>query len=70
VPDGKRDPTSSAEPSPEAASKTSSSVSSSSRKIEEARAPKIARATSTIECSNARCASSEASTPTAVAALS
>ncbi len=41
---------------------------SSNRKIDDAFAPKIARATSTIDCSSARCPSSEASAPTAAAA--
>ena len=49
VPDGNRCPTSVSAPSPATASNTSSSVSSSSRKIDDALAPKIARATSTIE---------------------
>jgi hypothetical protein len=52
--DGKRRPTSDSEPSPATASKTSSSVSSSSRKIDDAFARKIARATSTIDRSSSR----------------
>ena len=50
-------------PSPETASNTSSSVSSSSRNTDAALASKIARATSTIDCSSARCPSSEAERP-------
>jgi hypothetical protein len=47
--DGKRAPSSSPSPRPETASNTSWSLSSSSRKIDAASAPKIARATSTID---------------------
>ena len=56
-------------PSPEIASKTSSSVASSKRKIEDARASKIARAVSTIERRSATCPSSEPIRPVASAAL-
>ena len=49
VPAGKRRPTSSSEPWPATASKTSSTAASSSRKIEDALAEKIARAVSTID---------------------
>ena len=48
VPAGKRVPRSVSSPSPTTASKTSSSVSASSRRIDDALAPKIERATSTI----------------------
>ena len=68
--DGKRIPTRFSWPSPETASSTSSPASSSSRKIEDARASKIARATSTIDCSSALCDSSDASDPAAAAARS
>ena len=54
VPAGKRVPRSVSSPSPTTASKTSSSVSSSSRRIDDAVAPKIERATSTIAESSAR----------------
>jgi len=52
--EGKRCPISDSAPSPATASKTSSSAASSSRKIDDAFALKIARATSTIERSSAR----------------
>src|SRR5215211_3302239 len=68
VPDGIRIPTRCSSPSPETASKTSSSVFSSSRKIDDALAEKIPRAVSTIDCSSARCASSAPMTPAATAA--
>ena len=65
--EGIRIPIRSPSPSPETASKTSSSVASSSRKIDDALAPKIARATSTIDCSSARWLSSDGSIPVATA---
>src|SRR5215210_4747958 len=68
VPDGIRIPTRCSSPSPETASKTSSSVFSSSRKIDDALAEKIARAVSTIDFRSARCASSAPMTPAATAA--
>jgi hypothetical protein len=52
VEDGIRLPTRCCSSSPATAAKTSSSVSSSSRKTDEAFAPKIARATSTTERSS------------------
>ena len=67
VPDGMRIPTRSPSPSPETASKTSSSASVSRRKIDDAFAPKIARATFTIDCSKARWLSSDGSMPVATA---
>ena len=68
VPAGKRVPSSVSSPSPTTASKTSSSVSGSSSRIDEARAPKIDRATSTMAARSARKESSEPTTPAATAA--
>src|SRR4051812_47383661 len=66
--EGKRRPTSVSAPAPLTASKTSSSVASSYRKIEDAAAAKIARATSTIDCKRSPCARSEPMTALATAA--
>ena len=65
---GKRRPTSSSEPWPATASKTSSPAASSSRKIEDALAEKIARAVSTIDWRRERCSPSPVRTPAATAA--
>src|SRR6185295_1368672 len=66
--DGKRVPMRLSDPSPATASKTSSSESSSCRKIDAAFAEKIARATSTIDWSRARCSCSADMTPADTAA--
>src|SRR5437764_14465382 len=66
--DGKRVPIRLSDPSPATASKTSSSASSSCRKIDAALAEKIARATSTIDWSRARCSLSADITPAETAA--
>src|SRR5205085_3476650 len=66
--EGKRVPSRLSDPSPATASKTSSSASSSCRKIEAALAEKIARATSTIDWSRARCSLSADMTPAETAA--
>src|SRR5690349_17527426 len=55
---GNRDPTRKSSPLPATASKTSSLVSESSRKMELASDSKIARTTRTTECSRVRCSSS------------
>ena len=68
VDDGKRWPTRNCSCSLATAAKTSSSASSSSRKIDEPCAPKIARATSTIDRRSRVKSSSEAITPAATAA--
>ena len=68
VPAGKRVPRSVSSPSPTTASNTSSSVSSSRSRIDDALAPKIERATSTIAERSARNDSSEPTTPAATAA--
>src|SRR5439155_17693789 len=68
--EGNRWPTSVSAPYPATASNTSSSVSSSRRKIDAAFAPKIARETSATDWSSDRNVSSEPTTPAATAALS
>src|SRR4051812_29423893 len=68
VDDERRRPTRNCSSSPATAAKTSSSASSSSRKIDDALAPKIARATSTTDRSRRANSSSEPRSPDATAA--